>query len=914
MGEPYRVSRIAYRTLLRLYPLSFRQRFGRDLESDFARLLARRGVASAWIEALGDLRRSIGETYAHARIERRGLIYGRLRVPNDPRGSFMASLLFDVRHAVRGLIKTPVFTVVTVVTLALGIGANSAIFSLVNAVLLRPLGYQQPERLMLIYEGIPEADSRRPFGVSPPDFADLTDYQRSFDAIGAYRTRELELSGVGEPEQIVVGQLTSAVFPILGVNAATGRTLLPSDDQDLFVAVISHGLWQRRFGSRAVVGERLILDRQPYTIVGIMPASFQFPKRGPQLNGEPAEIWVPLVFNPFERQARGMFYNQTVVGRLRDGVSVDQATADTAALASRIRGNYPAMLRNSPFSLVVSAVPLVDEVAGQVRRPLLILLGAVGFVLLVACANVANLILSRAVVREREIGLRSALGAARHRLFQMLLTESLLLAFAGGALGLLVGHWTLRAMPAVITTSLPGVSDVTLDVRVVTFAFGLSALTALVFGLVPLVGGTRRDLHDLLREGATRAAGGPRQHRMQASLVVTSVAFAFVLLIGAGLLIRSLNNLLAVETGIRAENVLTMRISLPHAGYGEAAIIRAFYRNLRDRLTALPGVRATSISSDLPLTADGERRAFTPERTGDAGGLPPSVAVTWVHGPYFNTFGIPIMRGRAFAPEEETENRSVAIVSRGLAERFWPGEDAIGKRIKWGLGPSNAPWMTIVGVAGDVVDGALGAEPIIHVYVPYSEISDRALAAPTLGLLRSMTVAAQTDGDARILANPARAAVAALDPALATSDLETMTQVLSDAAAPQRFSAVVLAAFALGALVLAGIGLYGVLAFGVTQRTREIGVRLALGAEAREVIRLVMREGLGLTLIGLAIGCAGALAAVRLLGAQLYETSTYDPWTFAVVPVVLGVVALIACYLPARRASSVDPITALRVE
>ena len=502
MGEPYRLSRIAYRAVLRLYPVSFRQRFGRDLESDFAQLLARQGVASAWVETLKDLWRSIGETYAHARIERRGLIYGRLRVPNDPGGSFMASLLLDVRHAIRGLIKTPVFTIVTVATLALGIGANSAIFSLVNAVLLRPMGYQQPERLMLIYEGIPEADIQR-FGVSPPDFADLADYQRSFDAIGAYRTRELELSGLGEPEQIVVGQLTSTVFPILGVNAATGRTFLPSDDQNQLVAVISHGLWQRRFGARGIVGERLMLDRQPYTIVGIMPASFQFPKRGPQLNGEPAEIWVPLVFNPFERQARGMFYNHTVVGRLREGVSVEQATADTAALASRIRDNYPAMLRNSPFSLVVTAVPLLDEVAGQVRQPLLILLGAVGFVLLVACANVANLILSRSVVREREIGLRTALGAARYRLFQMLLTESLLLAFAGGALGLLVGHWTLRAMPAVITTSLPGVSDVTLDARVVAFAFGLSALTALVFGLVPLVAGTRRDLHDLLRDSAT---------------------------------------------------------------------------------------------------------------------------------------------------------------------------------------------------------------------------------------------------------------------------------------------------------------------------------------------------------------------------------------------------------------------------
>jgi putative ABC transport system permease protein len=359
---------------------------------------------------------------------------------------------------------------------------------------------------------------------------------------------------------------------------------------------------------------------------------------------------------------------------------------------------------------------------------------------------------------------------------------------------------------------------------------------------------------------------------------------------------------------------MSMRVSLPSAGYREAAGIRSFYRTLHDRLRALPGVRSASISSDLPLEPDGERRAFTPDRAGDAGGVPPSVAVTWTHGQYFETFGIPIVRGRAFSPEEEAEARPVAIISRGLAARFWPGEDAVGKRVKWGLATATAPWMTVVGVAGDVVDGALGAEPIIHIYVPYTEIPDQQLAAPVLGLLRRMTVAVHGELDAVRFAVPARAAIAALDPALAVTDVTTLEQVVSDASAPKRFSAMVLTAFAVGALLLAGIGLYGVLAFGVAQRQREIGVRLALGAEVSEVMRLILRQGMGLTAIGLVIGGVGAAAAARLLRSQLYDTAVYDLWTFAAVPVVLALVALLACYLPARRAAGVDPMVALRVE
>jgi putative ABC transport system permease protein len=469
-------------------------------------------------------------------------------------------------------------------------------------------------------------------------------------------------------------------------------------------------------------------------------------------------------------------------------------------------------------------------------------------------------------------------------------------------------------MPAVIATSLPGVADVSLDARVVAFTVGLSAATALGFSLVPFAAAGRRDVNDVLREGTARTTSGVKQRRLQATLVVASVGLAFMLLVGAGLLGRSLTNLLAVDSGVRPDSVLTFRVALPYAGYNSAVAVRTFYRSLHEKLRAIPGVRSVSISSDLPLDGDGERRAVMPERVDDTGGQPPSMAVTWTHGNYFETYGIPIVRGRAFSAEEDEQDRPVAIVSRALADRFWPGEDPIGKRVKWGMADSTAPWRSIVGTVGDVVDGAIGQEPIIHVYVPYSEVPDGALGSPVAGLLRQMVVALHADVDPRTVTTPIRAAVASVDPAMAVSGVTTMAQVVNEATAPQRFSATVLGGFAAGALLLAGVGLYGVLAFGVSQRTREIGVRLALGARHAEVVALVVRQGMSLTAVGLLIGLAGSVAASRLLASLLYETAALDLWTFALVPVVLGAVALVACYVPGRRASRIDPIAALRTE
>jgi putative ABC transport system permease protein len=891
-----------------MYPREFRERFGADLESDFRQLLSARGRRAAWTFALSDLRRAIPMTHTddqRARQRRFAVTLGG--------ESHMGTFTFDLRHSLRSLLKSPGFAAVTIATLALGIGANTAIFSLVNAVLLRPLGYHEPERLIMVHEIIPESKVPR-FGVSPVDYLDLEQYQTAFTDIGAYRTGAMELSGTGNPESVTIAETTAAVFPLLGVTPVEGRTFLPAEDQsDPSVAVISDAMRRRRFAASSPIGERILLDRRPYTIVGVMPAGFEFPKRGPQFNGTPADIYLPLVFNPFERRARGMFYNHSVIGRLRDGVSFEQGARDTAALAGRIQENYPAQLRNL-WNLRLAVTPLLDEIAGQVRRPLWILLGAVGLVLLVACANVANLFLSRAVARQREMGVRVALGASRHRLFQMLLIESLLIALTSGAAGLVVANWTLRAVPVVLSESLPGLSDVALDARVVAFTLALSIATALFFGVVPMVAGMRRELTDALREGA-RASGGRRQHRLQSSLIVTSVAFAFVLLVASGLLIRSFTKLMGAESGVNALNVLSVEVSLPFAGYNQAPRIRSFYQTLHERLLSIPGVTAAVITTDLPLRADGERRAFTPEGADSTADLQTSIALTWAHGDYFSTFGIPMIRGRNFTTEELFENRQTVIVSKNLADRYWPGQDPIGKRLKWGLNASSpAPWLSVVGVVGDVVDGPLGSEPFIHAYTPYSEMNDQGLASPLGGLWRRLNVAVNGDVAAASLTPSVRAAIAALDPALAVAKVTTMGEVVRELSAPQRFSAAVLTAFAGGALLLASIGLYGVLAFTVAQRTREIGVRLALGAPRGNVLSLILKQGMLLVAAGLAIGLAGSIGAARLLRSLLYETAIYDPLTFVVVPLLLAAVSLAACYLPARRAAVLDPLETLRSE
>ncbi|HET9705263.1 MAG TPA: ABC transporter permease [Vicinamibacterales bacterium] len=898
-----RLSIRVLRLLLAAYPREFRERFGADLERDFADLLETRGAGAAWTYAWSDLRRAMPMTHRDDQRARQ-----RRYVVTLGAGPGFGAVWLDLRHAIRALIKTPLFTIVTVATLALGIGATTAIFSLVNAALLRPLGYHQPDRLMTVHEQLlgmrlPRAE------MSPPDFLDLRQLQRSFTDVGAYRTAEYELSGAGISRRVNVVAMSPSVIPLLGVAPAKGRLFTAAEEQSpSSVAIVTAAFVDRVFGGEDPIGRTVTLDRRPYTVVGVMPPGFEFPKRGPRMNGVPGDVFTPLWFNPFERQARGSFHTHSVIGRLRDEVTPEQAIRDVNALGETIRANYPAQLQGAFAALRLPVTPLESEISGDVRRPLLLLLGAVSLVLVIACANVANLMLSRAVTRRREIGVRIALGAAANRLFQMLFIESLLLAALGGVLGLLAGQWAVRFAAPAVAAGAPAAAGVSLDGRVLAFTLVTSIATARVFGIAPLVSGLRRDGYEALRGGRTHTAA---HGRLPAALVVASVALAFVLLVGSGLLGRSLVNVMSVESGVGDFNVVTMNVMLPYAAYNQGTRVRSFGWTLRERLAAIPGVRAAAIATDVPIRGDGERRAVTPENLPE-GAAPLAVAITWLHGDYFDTYRIPVVRGRLLTDDEMMNDRRAAVVSRGFAERVWPGEDPIGKRFMWGVRGGGARWQTVVGVVADVADGSLTSEPLMHIYVPYAEMPDAALGAPIGGLARRLTVAVSGRVEAASLAPMIRAAIAEGDPALAVSEVSTLDDVMREVAAPQRFSALLMAAFAGVALLLAAIGLYGVLAFGVSQRTREIGVRLALGAPRRQVLGLVVRQGMVLAATGLLLGGVAAAGAARLLQTQLFGTGIYDPLTFGLVPIVLAVVSLAACYIPARRAAVVDPVVTLR--
>jgi putative ABC transport system permease protein len=829
------------------------------------------------------------------------------------RWSSVENFLMDIRFGLRMLRKNPGFTAVAVLTLALGIGANTAVFGVMNAVLLRPLPFKQPSGLMMLFEGIPKLGFPK-MGFSAPDFAVFERAQKSFESVGVYQNKYFNISGDREPERLMAARISSSVFPMLGAEPMLGRTFTIGEDAPgQNVVILSYGLWQRRFGADpSIIGRHLELNRQPYTVIGVMPKAFNFPLRGPQ-GSEPAELWVPMAFTATELEGWGTNYMNGALARLRPGLAFEQASAEAESLSRSIGSNYPPELtkafQGAELKVIMSSYH--EEVVKSVRTLLLILMAAVVLVLLIACANVATLLVSRAASRQKEVALRITLGATRVRLLRQTLTESLLLALIGGSLGLAFAFWVKTLLLSLVPEGVPLPRDIPIGGSVIVFVLAASFLTTVLFGLVPAFQVSAMALHGPLQEGDRSGTPGRLRHRLQGFFVTVEFALALVLLIGSGLLIRSFAKLLETDPGFRPDHVLTLNIPIPSERYTHAPKVRQFYEQLLDRAGNIPGVKEVGLTSDLPLNGCGTI-AIQIEGGRNAGGeTPQAICQTWQVGNYFQTLGIPLLKGRSFTHEDRIDAQPVAIVSETAGRQFWPGQDPIGKRIRWGV---YAPWQTVVGLVGDVNDEPLGQPVQLHVYRPYLQMADLFFEDSRFGEVRSMNLAVLSQTDPASLTSAVIGQIHSLDPDLAVVHIRTMAQVISSSVAGPRFNTLLLGGFAGVALFLAAIGIYGVMAYAITQQTHEIGIRLALGAQPRNVLQLVLRRGVRLAGVGATFGVAAALALTRLMAGLLYDVSATDPATFSCVVIVLLGIALLACYLPARRAMRVDPMVALRYE
>jgi putative ABC transport system permease protein len=805
----------------------------------------------------------------------------------------------DVRYALRSLRQHPGFTAVVLATLALGIGANAAIFSVVNAVLLRPLPYAGADRIVVIW-----GDLHRPgvnqIPASAGEYVDYRDRSRSFEYIAAYDTTGFKLTGDGEPEEVDGAVVTASLFPLLGASAELGRTFAPAEEgagrND--VALVSHRLWMRRFsGNRNVVGQVAAIDGRPTEIVGVMPASFDFP--------DPAvDIWKPLLLDAEALSAdnRGS-HGYTAFARLRPGVTLAQAQSDLAGVTAAFKDAHPGNYRTG-FSAMLR--PLQAEIVGDTGRPLLILLGAVGVVLLIACANVSNLLLARAASRRKEIALRTALGASRGRLVRQLMTESVLIALAGGALGLAIASWGVDLLIGLAPDTIPRLREVAVDWRVVAFTALASLATGVLFGIVPALRASGPALNEALKDGG-RQGDSAMHGRAGRLLVVSEVALSLVLLICAGLLVHSFARVENVEPGFDARGMLTLRLALPESRYTTFDAGDRFFDTLFDALRARPGVEAVAAVNALPFSGVNGSRTFHIEgrelkRLEDQ----PEEQLRIVSNGYFQAMRIPIVEGREFAERDRLSGPRVAVVNQALARKHWPGESPIGQRVAFSR---NEPhWYEIVGVAANIKHRGLDVAERPELYVPYRQ--------PLFSnwTVRPMQVVVRAAGDPLQAAATVRREIARIDPEQPISDIRTMEQRIGRSLQGRRFSTILLAVFAALALALAAIGIYGIIAYAVTERTHEIGVRLALGAQRRDVMSMIVGQGMAMTAAGTVAGLAVAAMATRLISSLLFGVSTLDPLTFLAIPLLLAAVAAVACWVPARRATRVDPLVALRTE
>jgi putative ABC transport system permease protein len=804
----------------------------------------------------------------------------------------------DLRYGIRMLLKHKGFTAVAALTLALGVGANTAIFSVVNAVLLRAFPYREADRLMVVWEKNRLTEQNV---ISPANFFDWREQNRVFEGMAAFNDTRNSLASDGAPEEILGQVATDNLFSVLGVNALLGRTFAPEDGQpgQNNVVVLSFGLWQRRFGGEEnVIGRKVILNAIDHTVIGVLPPDFKWHVRKNSQTGQAAELWTPWALTNEFRQFRGRFI--CAVARLKPGVSLEQARAEMDAIAGRLAEQYKQFNRGHG----INVAPLRQQFAGELRLALLVLMGAVGFVLLIACANVANLLLARAAARQREMAVRAALGAGRWRIMRQLLTESLLLAALGGAAGLLLARWGTAALVKLSPPELGDFQSVEISAPVLGFTFVVTLLTGVIFGLVPATEASNLKLSDTLKEAGRSLAGGARSRRLRGALVVTEIALALALMAGAGLLIRSFLRLQGVDAGFNTQNVLTMRVALPRVRYNEDAKIINFFMQALERMQALPGVEAVGAINYTPFLGLGTSTGFDiegrpkPKPDQPMGGT--SVCITDQN--FFRALQIPLKRGRLFTEQEVRERRNVVVINEALAQKYFPNEDPLGRRIIIPLRPPHVP-TEIIGVVGDVKHSQLDqrAEPMSYWPIAQQPSS-------------FMTLTLRTRGEATAVVAAARNVVQTLDPQQPVGEARTLASLVGNSIARQRFNTLLLAVFAAVALLLSAIGIYGVMSYAVAARTHEIGVRAALGATASDIMRLALKQGMKLALLGVAAGLLAAVALTRLLKNLLFGVGVTDPATFGVITLLLTSVALLACWIPARRATKVDPLIALRRE